>query len=88
MSVFQEVLKETLKELKSKKGSVAYQASLIYLVENSLSYLQSINNKESDTILKMIKISKIKISKEILSYFLLEMGRGKQPALLTLPSKF
>ena len=77
MAVLQEVTEEAIDEFKSKKGSVAYQASLLYLIENSLSYLQSINNKESTAILKKIKKAQLKISKKIFNYLILEMGRGR-----------
>ena len=77
MAVFGEVVKTAIDEFKSKKGSVAYQASLLYLIENSLSYLDSINNKESNKILKSIKKAKLKTGKKVFNYLLLEMGRGK-----------
>ena len=77
MAILQEVTEEAIDEFKSKKGSVAYQVSLLYLIENSLSYLQSINNKESSAILKKIKQAKLKVSNKIFNYLLLEMGRGK-----------
>lgn len=77
MAVFQELIEEALSELKSKKGSTAYQVSLLYLTENSLSYLQSINNKESTAILQKIRKANLKISKKVSNYLLLEMGRGK-----------
>ena len=77
MTVLQEVIEEAASEFKSKKGSVAYQVSLLYLIENSLSYLKSINNKESTAILKKVKTANLKISKKIFNYLLLEMGRGK-----------
>lgn len=77
MAVFTEVIEESLKEFKDEKGSVAYQASLLYLIENSLSYLKSINNKESTKVLQKIKKAKLKISDEIFNYLLMEMGRGK-----------
>lgn len=77
MNVLQEVIEEALSELKSKKGSLSYQVSLLYLIENSLSHLQSIKNKESNAILRKIMQADLKISKKMFNYLLLEMGRGK-----------
>ena len=77
MAVLHDLIKEAIKEFKLKKGSIDYQTSLLYLLENSLSYLHSINNKESNAILKDIKGAKLKISKKIFNYLLLEMGRGQ-----------
>ena len=77
MAVFQETVQSALEEWPAKKKSTAYQASLIYFMENAVSYLQSINNKKSNAILKKISLAKIKPSSKISSYFLLEMGRGK-----------
>ena len=77
MAVLKEVVEEATHKFTSRKGSVAHQASLLYLIENSISYLQSINNKESQTILKNIKKAKLKVSTKISNYLLLEMGRGK-----------
>ena len=77
MTVLQEVIEKATSEFKSKKGSVVYQVSLLYLIENSLSYLKSINNKESTAILKKVKTANLTISKKIFNYLLLEMGRGK-----------
>jgi len=77
MAVFQEIIEKTLSNFKSKKGSVAYQVSQLYAIENALSYLQPINNKESTAILKKIKAANLKISKKVFNYLLLEMGRGK-----------
>ena len=77
MSVLQEVVEEALNGLKSKQSRFAYQASLLYIVENALSYLQSINNKESNATLNSIKQAKLKISKGLYNYLLLEMGRGR-----------
>lgn len=76
MNVLQEVIEETLEEFKSGKGSVAYQVSLLYIVENSLSYLQAVNNKESNSILNKVKQADLKFSKEMSNYLLLELGRG------------
>ena len=77
MGVFREVVEEALSEFKSQTGTVAYQASLLYLIENSVSYLKSINNKDSSAILQSIKTANLKIPKKIFSYLLLEMGRGR-----------
>ena len=77
MAVLREVIEESTDEFKSKKGSIAYQASLLYLIENSIAYLKSINNKESYAVLKNITNAKLKISKKISNYLLLDMGRGK-----------
>ena len=77
MTTLHSVVKTSLKEFQSKKGSKAYQASLLYILENTLSYLQAINNKESNRILKDIKRAKLEISESLFDYLLLEMGRGK-----------
>ena len=77
MKTLQDVIEESLGELKSQTGTISYQTSLLYLIENSLSYLQSINNKESNAILKKIRKAKFKAPKDMSNYLLLEMGRGK-----------
>ena len=77
MPVFKEVVEDSTKEFKSQKGSIAYQAGLLYLIENAISYLQSINNKDSTEVLMNIKTANLKISKKLASYLVLEMDRGK-----------
>ncbi len=77
MNILGEIIDEALAELKAEAGDVAYQVSLIYIVENVLSHLQSINNRESDTILSRIKRANIKVSKEISNSLFLEMERGR-----------
>lgn len=77
MEVLKELVESTLEEFKAKKGSIAHQVSLLYIIENALSYLQSINNKESLLILKSIAKARLKIPKEMKAYLLLEMGRGE-----------
>ena len=75
--VFKEIVEKSISEFKSEKGSVSYQASLLYLIENTISYLQSINTKASTEILRNIKTANLKISKKLANYLILEMGRGK-----------
>ena len=77
MPVFKEMVEESVKEFKSKKASIAYQAGLLYLIENSISYLQSINSKISTETLNTIKTANLKISKKLANYLVLEMDRGK-----------
>ena len=77
MKVLHDLTKETIQEFKSKKGSIAYQASLLYVFENILAYLQAINNRESQLILTAIKEAKLKSSEDIENYLLMEMERGK-----------
>ena len=77
MPVFREMVEVSVQEFKSKTGSISYQASLLYLIENAISYLQSINTKESTEVLTNIKQAKLKISKKLSSYLILEMDRGK-----------
>ncbi len=77
MAVFGEVVGEAIHGFQSQKGSLADQASLLYLIENSIAYLQSIKNKDSQVILTNIKEAKLSISKKLSKYLLLEMGRGK-----------
>ena len=87
MSVLKEVITQGIHDFKAKKGSIAYQTSLIYLLENSLSYLQSINNKESTVLLKNIEKAKLRISKTVSNYLLLEMGRGESASPSTLAKR-
>lgn len=77
MKVLHDLTKETIQDFKSKKGSTAYQASLLYVLENTLSYLQAISNKESGLILTTIKEAKLKTPEEVENYLLMEMERGK-----------
>lgn len=77
MEVLHELTETSSKELKSKKGSLVYQASLLYTIENTLSYLQAISNKESTNILKSVKKANLKISDKLSRYLLLEMERGE-----------
>ncbi len=77
MSVLQEEVQSAIVKFPSEKESIAQQASLLYLMENAISYLKSINNQESRAILENIKQAKLKISGELQSYLLLDMGRGK-----------
>ena len=77
MPVFREMVEKSVQEFKSKTGSISYQASLLYLIENAISYLQSINTKESTEILTNIKQAQLKISKKLSNYLILEMDRGK-----------
>ena len=77
MPVFKEVVESSVREFKSGKGSVDYQAGLLYLIENAISYLQSINTAESTGILTNIKKANLKISKKLANYLILEMDRGK-----------
>ena len=77
MPVFAEMVKDSVQEFKSKKGSVSHQASLLYLIENAISYLQSINTEQSTKILQSIKTANLKISKKLSNYLILEMDRGK-----------
>lgn len=75
--VFEEMVKSVVKEFKSKKTSISQQAGLLYVIENSISYLQSVNTKESTKILMYIKKANLKISKKLANYLILEMDRGK-----------
>ena len=77
MPVFKDMVEKSVQEFKSKKGSIAYQASLLYLIENAISYLQSINTKASTETLTNIKQAQLKISKKLSQYLILEMDRGK-----------
>ena len=77
MKILQNLTQEAIEDFKSKKGSIAYQASLLYVFENTIAYLQAIENEESQLILTTIKEAKLKASKEIENYFLMEMERGK-----------
>ena len=77
MKILQDLTQEAIEDFKSKKGSIAYQASLLYVLENTIAYLQAIENEESQLILTTIKEAKLKASKEIENYFLMEMERGK-----------
>lgn len=77
MPVFKEIVEDSVKDFKNQKGSTAYQAGLLYVVENAISYLQSINTKDSTEILMSIKKANLKISKKLASYLVLEMDRGK-----------
>ena len=77
MPVLKEVVESSVQEFKSKKGSVAQQTGLLYLIENAISYLQSINTDESTKILTDIQKASLKISKKLANYLILEMERGK-----------
>ena len=83
MSVLQEVVEEALNGLKSRQSRFADQASLLYIVENALSYLQSINNKESNATLNSIKQAKLKISKGLYNYCLLYTSPSPRDGLLS-----
>ena len=83
LDVFDEVVQESVAEFQEERGSVAYQASLIYLMENSIAYLQAIKNKESGKSLAHIRDAKIKVSVKISNYLALEMGRARSDS----PSK-
>lgn len=77
ISVLQDIVEEAITGLKSKNEDIAQQASQLYVIENALSYLQAVETKESNAVLRQIQKAKIKLSKKLLSYLLLEMGRGK-----------
>ena len=75
LPVFSEVIDSSLKEF--GKGPLPTQASYLYLVENSLAYLQSLDDPISIGIIKKIQSAELKISKKLASYLMMEMGRGK-----------
>ena len=75
--VFKEVVESAVQEFKAKKGSMLQQTGLLYLIENAISYLQSINTNESTQILTYIEKANLKISKKLANYLILEMERGK-----------
>ncbi|MCY4321127.1 MAG: hypothetical protein OXC37_01795 [Bdellovibrionaceae bacterium] len=77
MPVFAEVVEKSIKEFRSKTFSLSQQAGLLYVIENSISYLQSVNTKESTKILMDIKKADLKISEKLSNYLILEMDRGK-----------
>lgn len=82
-AVFRDVVAESVKQYKSSK-SIAEKVSLLYITENSIAYLQSIDNPDSTKTLRIIKQADLKISKKMRRYLLLEMGRGEtlSPSLL------
>ena len=75
LPVFSEFIDQSLKEF--NKGSLSKQASHLYLVENSLAYLQNVDDPISLKIIQNIQSSNLKISKKLANYLMLEMGRGK-----------
>ena len=77
MSVLRELVRESAQELKAEKASVSHQAGLLYLLENSLAYTQSINNPGSKALLKEIEKADITISRKLSRWLTLEMGRGR-----------
>ena len=77
MPVLKDLAASAVQEFKSKKGSIAHQAGLLYLIENAISYLKPINKPESSEILMDIKRANLKISKKLSNYLILEMERGK-----------
>ena len=77
MPVFAEVVKSSVQEFKSNEAPISQQAGLLYIVENSISYLQSVNTKESTKLLVYIQKANLKISKKLTNYLMLEMDRGK-----------
>ena len=76
-AVFDEVVEEAVNEFQSEEGGPSHKASLIYVLENSITQLKSINKPESAKALKRIANAKLKITREIANYFILEMNRGK-----------
>ena len=77
LSVLRECIQTAISDFQAGADSPQQQANQIYILENTISYLQSINNEESNAILKDIRTAKLKISDELSGYLLMEMGRGK-----------
>ena len=76
-AVFDEVVEEAVNEFQSAKGNPSHQASLVYVLENSITQLKSANNPESAKALQRIANAKLKITRKTANYFILEMNRGK-----------
>ena len=77
LSVLRECVQTAISDFQAGADSPQQQANQIYILENAISYLQSINNEESNAILKDIQTAKLKISDKLSGYLLMEMGRGK-----------
>ena len=75
LPVFSEVIDSSIE--KFGKGSLDQQTSYLYLIENSLAYLQSLDDPVSLGIITKIQSANLKISKKLASYLMMEMGRGK-----------
>ena len=75
LPVFSEVIDSSTRQFGT--GSLAEQASWLYVIENSLAYLQSLDDPVSIGIIKKIQDANLKISKKLASYLMMEMGRGK-----------
>ena len=74
---FREVVEEAVQDFKSSKNNPEHQVNLLYVLENSMAHLKSINNTESTKALEKIASGNLTISKKMLNYLYLEMGRGK-----------
>lgn len=74
-TVFREIVEEAILEFKSSAGSPERQAGMLYVLENSMAYLKSINKPESSKALKKIAAGNLKISNKMKNYLILEMGR-------------
>ena len=74
---FREVVETAVEDFKSSKNNPKYQVSLLYVLENSMAHLKSINNAESTKALKKIAGGNLTVSKKMLNYLYLEMGRGR-----------
>ena len=74
---FREVVEEAVTDFKSSRKNPVRQASLLYVLENSIAQLKSIKSPESTKALQNIANGNLKISKKMVSYLFLEMGRGE-----------
>ena len=74
---FRELVEKAVRNFQSSEKNLEYQVSQLYVLENSLAHLKSINNSESTKALQKIASGKLKPSKKMISYLLLNMGRGE-----------
>ena len=76
-SLLRGVAEEALSAFPAHKNSPEKQAAQLYIIENSIAYLQSGDNTENNTVLKKIASADLSISDSLSSWLILEMGRGK-----------
>ena len=77
IKILREIVQEAIRDLQGEKGSISYQVNLLYILENTLSHIERLDDKKALGILKDISKAQIKISKEMLSYLLLNNNRGE-----------
>ena len=77
INVLEEIIKESIPILKSKKSSAVSQAGSLYILENSISYAKGNSNSKTNEIFKNLRDEKIKLSDSLVNHLRLNEGRGK-----------